>query len=391
MKPRSLAIRDNDMHKRIAVLMGTRPEAIKLAPVIKALRREVSLDTVVVSTGQHREMIDQVIDLFGIHVDVELNSMGANQSLASLSGRMLERIDATLAKTAPDLVLLQGDTSTVLCGALASFYRKIPVGHVEAGLRTGTIHSPFPEEANRRLTTPLVAVHFAPTEAARQSLLNEQVPDDRIAVTGNTVVDALLMELERQSAPAIERELVAEIDRLLGGAWQERPMVLVTGHRRENVGAGFDHICHALRQISKRRPDVLIVFPVHLNPAVATTIHRELSNIANIHLIPPQPYATFVALAKACRVILTDSGGIQEEAPTLRKPVLLLRDSTERSEAVSGGVAKLVGANCAQIVHETLRLLDEPNCSLATTANPFGDGRASERIVSRLKTELQAS
>jgi UDP-N-acetylglucosamine 2-epimerase (non-hydrolysing) len=380
------------MPHRIAVLIGTRPEAVKLAPVIAALRQSPELEPIVISTGQHRQMIDQVIELFGIKVDVELNSMEPNQSLATLTARMIERIDGALATTAPAFVLVQGDTSTVLCGALASFYRKIPIGHVEAGLRTGDIRSPFPEEANRRLTTPLVTIHFAPTEAARRSLLNEGVAETSIELTGNTVVDALQFEMKRQEAPGVAGRIAADLDELLGVDWHGRPMALVTGHRRENFGDGFREICHGLAELARLRPDLLIVYPVHLNPNVADAVHGALQGVSNIRLIPPQPYAQFVALARASRLILTDSGGVQEEAPTLGKPVLVMRDSTERPEGVAAGTAKLIGADRRRIVEETLRLLERPMSNeqpAGLIENPFGDGRASRRIVTRLKRELQ--
>ena len=380
------------MPRKIAVFMGTRPEAVKLAPVIAALRQEANLKPIVICTGQHREMIDQVIELFGIQVDVELNSMEPNQSLATLTSRMIERIDNALAATTPDFAIVQGDTATVLCGAIASFYRRIPIGHVEAGLRTGDIQSPFPEEANRRLTTPLVNLHFAPTETARQALLSEGVAAGTIEVTGNTVIDALLTELKRQANPENADLINSELSRLLGDAWQGRPLILVTGHRRENFGDGFRQICEGLGDIAKLRPDALIVYPVHLNPHVANEVRRTLSHVPNVRLIAPQPYATFIALANASRVILTDSGGIQEEAPTLRKPVLVMRESTERPEGTLTGAAKLVGANRELIVEETLRRLDETTfCGggVGWGDNPFGDGRASSRIVTRLKRELQ--
>ena len=315
------------MTKRIAVFIGTRPEAIKMAPVISALRATHDLQPVVVSTGQHREMLSQAIDVFGIHVDAELAAMEPNQTLAGLTARLVERIDKALAELGPEMVLVQGDTTTVLCAALASFYRRIPIGHVEAGLRTGNLHSPFPEEANCRLTSPLVTLHFAPTETARQPLLAELIPDDRILVCGNTVIDALLMELRRQEAPEVRRQLHSEFSELLGPDWRQRQLVLVTGRRRENFGDGFAQICSALDELARRRPELLIVYPVHLNPRVREVVHARLGLRSNIRLIPPQPYAQFVALATACRLILTDSGGVQEEALTLGKPVLVMRDT----------------------------------------------------------------
>jgi UDP-N-acetylglucosamine 2-epimerase (non-hydrolysing) len=361
-----------------------------MAPVIAALRATAGLDPVVISTGQHREMLRQVTELFGIEVDAELAAMEPNQSLAGLTARLVERIDKTLADLAPHMVLVQGDTTTVLCAALASFYRQLPIGHVEAGLRTGNIKSPFPEEANRRLTTPLVSLHFAPTETARQALLAEQVPADRILVSGNTVIDALLIELNRQEKPEVRSQLHGEFDALLGAGWQSSPVVLVTGHRRENFGGGFEQICNALDELARQRPDVLIVYPVHLNPRVKDVVHSRLGSRKTIRLIPPQPYAQFVALAAASRIILTDSGGVQEEAPTLGKPVLVMRDTTERPEGVAAGAVKLVGPRAERIVAEALRLLTDAAeyDRMAAATNPYGDGHAAVRIAERIAEEF---
>ncbi len=380
------------MPHRVAVFIGTRPEAIKMAPVVAALRAADGLQPVVVNAGQHREMIRQVIDLFGIAVDADLDAMEPNQSLAGLTARLVERCDRALAELAPDMVLVQGDTTTVLCAALASFYRRIPIGHVEAGLRTGNLASPFPEEANRRLVSPLVDLHFAPTETARQALLAERIPAERISVTGNTVIDALLMELRRQERPEVKAALHGELAALVGADWLQRPLVLVTGHRRENFGAGFDQICDALDQLAQAQPELLIVYPVHLNPRVKDVVHARLRARANIRLIPPQPYSQFVALAAASRLILTDSGGVQEEAPTLGKPVLVMRDTTERPEGVAAGAVKLVGPNADAIVAESLRLLTDDAAYRRMTgiANPYGDGQAAERIVQCVAQSLHA-
>jgi UDP-N-acetylglucosamine 2-epimerase (non-hydrolysing) len=378
------------MVKRIAVFIGTRPEAIKMAPVIAALREAPGLLPVVISTGQHREMIQQVIDLFGIEVDADLAAMEPNQTLAGLTARLVERIDRCLEELTPDMVLVQGDTTTVLCAGLASFYRRIPIGHVEAGLRTGNMQSPFPEEANRRLVSPLAALHFAPTETARQALLAEHIPDERIVVSGNTVIDALVMELRRQEASGVRADIGRRLAVAIGGDWSERPMVLVTGHRRENFGEGFEQICRALAELAAARPEMLIVYPVHLNPRVKEVVHARLGARENIRLIAPQSYAEFVALAAACRLILTDSGGVQEEAPTLRKPVLVMRDTTERPEGVAVGAVKLVGPNADRIVEESLRLLTDEAAyrRMASGINPYGDGQAARRIVARILQEL---
>ncbi len=374
------------MPQRIAVFMGTRPEAIKMAPVIAQLHASDEMEPVVINSGQHREMIQQVIDLFGISVDHELQVMREDQTLAGLTSRLIEKIDTVLASVRPDMVLVQGDTTTVLCAALASFYQRIPVGHVEAGLRTGNMHSPFPEEANRRLVSPLADSHFAPTEAARQSLLAEKISDSSILVTGNTVVDALFMELRRQEAVEIRTPLRAKLTNLIGLDWPERETILVTGHRRENLGDGFDQICTALAKLSQRFPEMLIVYPVHLNPHVQQVVHQRLGNTENIRLIEPQPYAEFVSLAKHSRIILTDSGGVQEEAPSLGKPVLVMRDTTERAEGVEAGTVKLVGAHAERIVAEATHLLTDSRAydAMANVANPYGDGHAAEKIVSEV-------
>ena len=363
-----------------------------MAPVVAALRGSRALQPVVVNAGQHREMIRQVIDLFGIAVDAELDVMEPNQSLAGLTSRLVDRCDRALAELAPDMTLVQGDTTTVLCAALASFYRGIPVGHVEAGLRTGDLAAPFPEEANRRLVSPLADLHFAPTETARQALLREQIPEDRILVTGNTVIDALLLEVRRQQQDAVRATLRRELAETAGADLFDRPLILVTGHRRENFGQGFEQICQALGELARRRPETTIVYPVHLNPRVKDVVHARLASRPNIRLIPPQSYAHFVALAAASRLILTDSGGVQEEAPTLGKPVLVMRETTERPEGVAAGAVRLVGPHAERIVDETLRLLDDADLyqRMSQAGNPYGDGRAAERIVARIEQRLAA-
>jgi len=374
------------MTRSIAVFMGTRPEAIKMAPVIAQLEAVEDLEPLVINTGQHREMIQQVIDLFGISVDHELQVMRDNQTLAGLSSRLIEKIDTVLANARPDMVLVQGDTTTVLCAALASFYQRIPIGHVEAGLRTGNMRSPFPEEANRRLVSPLANLHFAPTEASRQALLAEKICEDSIVVTGNTVVDALFMEIERQEQPEIQQQLRDTLSQQIGPDWLERPSLLVTGHRRENLGDGFEQICAALAELSRRFPEMLIVYPVHLNPNVLKVVHERLGDTENIRLIKPQPYAEFVTLEKNSRLILTDSGGVQEEAPSLGKPVLVMRDTTERPEGVQAGTVKLVGAQSERIVAEATVLLTDAAAyqAMSSVENPYGDGRAAERIVQQI-------
>jgi UDP-N-acetylglucosamine 2-epimerase (non-hydrolysing) len=300
---------------------------------------------------------------------------------------LLTRIDIALSEMRPDMVLAQGDTSTVLATALAAFYRHIPFGHVEAGLRTGNLRSPFPEEGNRVLTSPLAALHFAPTKAAAENLRHEGIADTQIVVTGNTVIDALFMELQRQRQPGIQDSLGSRMRELIGSDFGQRPFVLVTGHRRENFGAGFDQICDALATLAERFPDHLFVYPVHLNPNVQTIVNRRLGSTENIRLIEPQPYAEFVALLANCQLALTDSGGVQEEAPSLGKPVLVMRDTTERPEGVVAGTAKLVGADAVTIVAEATRLLSDDDAyrHMSEAINPYGDGRATQRILAAIE------
>ena len=368
---------------RVAVVMGTRPEAIKMAPVVWALESHDHLEPWVVHTGQHRELIDQVVDLFSLRVDRRLDVMQPGQTLASVTARLLERFDEVLTNDKPDLVLVQGDTTSVLAGALASFYRGIPVGHVEAGLRTGDLTAPFPEEANRRLTSPIVNLHFAPTTTSRDHLLAEHVPKQDIYVTGNTVIDTLAREVERQQSPDMASAIDKQLDTLVGEPLAGRRYVLVTGHRRENFGDGFAQICQALKTLAQQFTDHLFVYPVHLNPNVKQVVHQQLGETPNVRLIDPQPYREFVALLSRCHVVLTDSGGVQEEAPSLGKPVLVMRDTTERPEGVDAGTVKLVGANAERIVTEVSRLLtdDAAYRAMAEVANPYGDGHAAERII----------
>lgn len=374
--------------RNILVYIGTRPEAVKLAPVVAALRDSGDFRCTVVATGQHKEMFRQVAETFAIAIEADLDVMRPNQTLAGLTARLLERIDSTLESIRPDMALVQGDTTTVLAASLACFYRRIPVGHVEAGLRTGNIWSPFPEEANRKLATPLVTLHFAPTEAARASLLREAVPDDAILVTGNTVIDALRMEVSRQALNAARRASIdKELSLLVGANWAQVPMVLVTGHRRENFGHGIEQICRAIATLAERFPDHRFVYPVHLNPNVLEHVNRLLGNKSNVRLIAPQGYSNFVALMARCRLVLTDSGGVQEEAPSLGKPVLVMRDTTERPEGVAAGTAILTGPHAPSIVEHATRLLTDEAAYrfMATARNPYGDGHASERIVERIR------
>lgn len=370
----------------VDVFMGTRPEAIKMAPVVAALKRHDGLRCRVVGTGQHREMFHQVAAELGFTVDVDLDTMQPNQTLAGLTARLMQKIDGWLEGNHPDIALVQGDTTTVFVAALACFYRRIPVGHVEAGLRTPSILTPFPEELNRRLASRIVALHFAPTRSAQAALLREGVAQEDIEVTGNTVVDALFMERARQAEPGMRASIEASLSGVIGSDWSARPFVLITGHRRESFGEGFEQICRAIRALALRYPDYRFVYPVHLNPNVQQPVRRLLNGIANITLIAPQGYRNFVALMSRCKLILTDSGGVQEEAPSLGKPVLVMRDTTERPEGVAAGTALLVGASETSIVENTIRLLDDTRAydAMANAVNPYGDGHAAERIVTRI-------
>lgn len=360
----------------VAVVFGTRPEAIKMAPVVRALRAEPRLRTLVCVTGQHRQMLDQILATFEIVPDVDLNVMEPGQSLAGLTARAVTQLDRFLAEHKPDLLLVQGDTTTAFAAALTAFYHRVPVGHVEAGLRTGDLYSPWPEEANRTLITRLAALHFPPTTLTRDNLLREGVPAERVHLTGNPVIDALLFIVNQ-----IERD-----PPIIPGVPDDGSrMVLITGHRRENFGGSFETICRAIAELAQRFPDVRFVYPVHLNPNVREPVNRILrpAELANVVLLDPLPYREFIALFRRATVVLSDSGGVQEEAPTLGKPVLLMRDTTERPEAVEAGAVKLVGADFERIVSETARLLTDPAAyrAMATVSNPYGDGRAAERIV----------
>jgi UDP-N-acetylglucosamine 2-epimerase (non-hydrolysing) len=366
--------------------MGTRPEGIKMAPVVAALKRHGGLRCRVVGTGQHREMFHQVAAELGFTVDVDLDTMQPNQTLAGLTARLMQKIDGWLEGSHPDLALVQGDTTTVFVAALACFYRRIPIGHVEAGLRTPSILAPFPEELNRRLASRIASLHFAPTRSARTALLREGVAEEDIEVTGNTVVDALFMELSRQAESGVRASIEASLSAAVAPDWATRPFVLITGHRRESFGEGFEQICRAIRTLALRYPEYRFVYPVHLNPNVQRPVKRLLKGIANIALISPQGYRNFVALMSRCKVILTDSGGVQEEAPSLGKPVLVMRETTERPEGVEAGTALLVGAAETSIVENTVRLLEDSSAydAMANAVNPYGDGHAAERIVARI-------
>ena len=372
--------------KKIVVVFGTRPEAIKLCPVVLALQKDPAFDCKVCVTGQHKEMLYQVLDVFDVKPDVDLQLMRPNQTLGGLTSRAIAAIDEYLAQEKPDIVMVQGDTTTVLAGALAAFYHHIPVAHVEAGLRTGNMQSPWPEEANRVLTTRLAKWHFCPTENNKANLLNEGVSEKDIYVTGNTVIDALLMakDMVAKKPPRIDGlpdELMQSSER----------MVLITGHRRENFGQGFENICTAIRNLAERFPETHFVYPVHLNPNVREPVGRILGEHCekNVHLIEPQSYLPFVALMNRAYLILTDSGGVQEEAPSLGKPVLVMRDTTERPEAVTAGTVKIIGTERDSIEREaTLLLMDSAEYNkMSAAVNPYGDGKAIERIVKILERD----
>jgi len=364
---------------RIMVVFGTRPEAIKMAPLVHAIQAHPRLQALTVVTAQHRQMLDQVLELFSIVPDADLNIMQPGQSLPDVTARIVQAMPPVLAELRPDLVLVHGDTSTTLSTALAAFYSRIPVGHVEAGLRTGDMQAPWPEEMNRRLTAPLCKLHFAPTAGSRDNLLREGIAADSIHVTGNTVIDALLQVDARMRTDAA---LSARMRERFGFLDAGKRLILVTGHRRENFGDGFERICRALAEIGRRR-DVQVVYPVHLNPNVQEPVHRLLSGLDNVFLIEPQDYLPFVYLMRQAHVILTDSGGVQEEAPSLGKPVLVMRDTTERPEAVDAGTVRLVGTDQDRIVAELNRLLDDADAyaRMSEAHNPYGDGHACERIV----------
>jgi len=364
---------------RVMVVAGTRPEVIKIAPVIQKLQNQPDkFKTIIVATAQHRELLDQALSFFHIKPDIDLNLMSPRQGLPELTGRVLENISGTLSKVKPDIVLVQGDTTTVFASVLAAFYKKIPVAHIEAGLRSYNNYSPFPEEINRRLTTTMTDIHFAPTLLAKKALLREGVAGDKIVVTGNTVVDALMYI--SQLPFTFNDDLLGNLD------FDKHRLVLVTSHRRESWGADLENICKAIKALVEKHPDIIVVYPVHPNPIVKNTVKPILDGINRIYLVDPLDYITFVNLIKNCYMILTDSGGLQEEAPTLKKPLLLLRDVTERPEAFNAGLAKIVGTDQQKIILESDNLLNDARLyqKMTDCRNPYGDGQASDRIVNAL-------
>jgi UDP-N-acetylglucosamine 2-epimerase (non-hydrolysing) len=379
------------MKKKILSVFGTRPEAIKMAPLVKELEKNKDIiDSKVCVTAQHREMLDQVLEIFDIHPDYDLDIMKPNQDLYEITSRVLLKMRDVLDDYKPDMVLVHGDTTTSTTAALAAFYKQIAVGHIEAGLRTGNIYSPWPEEMNRKMTGALSTWHFAPTQLARENLRTENVKEANIFVTGNTVIDALYLAASKiSSSPELEQSIIEELNNLFHAdlaSVLNSKYILVTGHRRENFGDGFIHICESLQEIAREFPEVNIVYPVHLNPNVKGPVYDLLKGFKNIHLIQPLSYLPFIYLLERCYFVLTDSGGIQEEAPSFGKPVLVMRNTTERPEAVHAGTVKLVGTDKDKIVTETRRLIKEQSYynSMAEAHNPYGDGKACERIISQL-------
>lgn len=369
--------------KRILTVFGTRPEAIKMAPLVHTLASDERFEAKVCVTAQHREMLDQVLELFEITPDFDLNLMKPGQDLTDITCGILQGLKPILTEFKPDYILVHGDTATTLSTTLASYYQQIKVGHVEAGLRTGNINSPWPEEGNRKLTGAITDLHFAPTEYSKNNLLAENVNEDKIIITGNTVIDALLDVIEKLKT---KEELKTKLEAQFSFLDANKRLVLITGHRRESFGGGFERICEAIAQMAKAFPDVEFVYPMHLNPNVREPVNRLLKDLTNVFLIEPLDYLPFVYLMNSAHILLTDSGGIQEEAPSLGKPVLVMRDTTERPEAVDAGTVKLVGTSVEVIVSELTKLLsdDESYKVMSVAHNPYGDGKACKRIADTL-------
>jgi UDP-N-acetylglucosamine 2-epimerase (non-hydrolysing) len=374
--------------KKVLLVFGTRPEAIKMAPLVKGFQKDtINFETKVCVTAQHREMLDQVLDIFEIKPDYDLNLMKPGQDLYDITSNVMMGMKDVLSDFNPDIVLVHGDTTTTSATSLAAFYQKIKVGHVEAGLRTGDIYSPWPEEANRQITGILANYHFAPTITSKDNLLKENKKEENIIVTGNTVIDTLFLVLEKiNNNETLKNKIITNINSQYK-LDEDKKLILVTGHRRENFGQGFINICKALKEIALKNPQVDIIYPVHLNPNVQKPVKELLSNIKNIYLINPLQYEEFIYLMDKSYLIITDSGGIQEEAPSLGKPVLVMRDTTERPEAIEAGTIKLVGTNPKTIISETQNLLDNKNDykTMSKAHNPYGDGKACKKIVKHLK------
>ena len=372
------------MKKKVLLVFGTRPEAIKMAPLALQLKQqEDCFETKVCVTGQHRQMLDQVLELFNLSPDFDLNLMKPGQTLSDITSGVLKGLEQVFTEWMPDVVLVHGDTATTFAASLAAYYHKISVGHVEAGLRTGDIYSPWPEEANRKLTGALTTYHFAPTQSSYNNLIKENIDPKNITITGNTVIDALLTVKAKVET---DQAVITQFEQQFDFLDPTKKLILVTGHRRENFGQGFLNICTALANIAKQYPDVQIVYPVHLNPNVQKPVNELLSGISNIYLIAPQDYLPFVYLMNRSYLILTDSGGIQEEAPSLGKPVLVMRDTTERPEAVDAGTVKLVGTDAVLIQQSVIELLENPDLyqTMAAAHNPYGDGTACQQIIQAL-------
>lgn len=375
--------------KRVLIVFGTRPEAIKMAPLVKEFEKYPDVFNMKVCvTAQHREMLDQVLELFEIIPHYDLNIMRQGQDLYDITSKVLLGMKDVLNDFGPDVILVHGDTTTTISASLAAFYQKISVGHVEAGLRTGNIYSPWPEEANRLLTTQITKYHFAPTLTNKDNLLKEHIPDDNIIITGNTVIDSLLMVIDKiNTNETFKSDLTAQIEKLGYSYDEKRKIILVTGHRRENFGQGFLNICDGLKELAQKYHDVDFVYPVHLNPNVQKPVNEILSDINNVYLIKPLDYLPFVYLLSKCHLILTDSGGVQEEAPSLGKPVLVMRDTTERPEALEAGTVMLVGTNKENIIKTVSKLLEDELMykKMSYAHNPYGDGTACSKIVNYLK------
>jgi UDP-N-acetylglucosamine 2-epimerase (non-hydrolysing) len=368
------------LKKKILVVFGTRPEAIKFAPLINGLREQNDFEVIICITSQHKEMLQQVLYFFEIKVDYDLDLMMPNQDLATLTSAVLSNLSQVFKECRPDLVLVQGDTTTAFAASLAAFYEKIPVAHLEAGLRSHQMYSPFPEEINRKLIASMSSLHFAPTIQAAQHLQQEGITD-KVVITGNTVVDALLMGLKILDQSGVTAQMhFPFLD-------MSKRIILVTGHRRESFGSGFEHICEALRILALRYPDAQILYPVHLNPNVQEPVHRLLGGIGNVHLIQPVSYEKMLLLLQCCYLVLTDSGGVQEEAPSLGKPVVVMRDVTERTEGISAGTALLAGTSTERIVHYVTELMDNSTNyqQMSRSINPYGDGNSSKKIVQIIK------
>ena len=377
------------MKRKVFVVFGTRPEAIKLAPIILDLKKEENIDCTICVTAQHREMLDQVLEVFNIVPDIDLNLMSSNQTISSISSKIIEQLDFYLKRDNPDCVIVQGDTTTVLSASLSSFYNKIPIIHVEAGLRTFDLNSPWPEEGNRVLTSRIASIHFAPTTISQANLINEGIDEKNVFVTGNSVIPALFLakELIKKSPPPIPGLSEDFLDKL-----KIKKSILITTHRRENFGEGFESICNAVKELSDIHKEVTFIFPVHLNPKVREPVNRILNKKNNILLLDPLSYLPFIRLMDLSTIILTDSGGIQEEAPSLGKPVLVMRDTTERPEAVEAGTVKLVGTNKKNIIYEVNRLISENEYynSMAFAHNPYGDKNTVKRMIKILKKTINA-